>query len=118
MERKTSLRIALALTTIGGALAVCRPKVNDGDKLTVANDTTCWQCPGGDNLSSFSRVYECANQRNRGTIILGSEVIVTANEFDFFSDKGFLRVTGSVLNPVTGVRSDTICWADKSDFKK
>lgn len=114
----TTLRVGLVIATISGALVGCGAEVNDGDTLIVTRDTDCWQCPGGDNLSSFSRVYECANQRNRGTIELGSKVNVTTNDDNYFLDKGYYRVTGSVLDPVTGERLEKICWADGSDLKK
>lgn len=114
---KNRIELALAVAVIGGSMSGCN-RVNDGDILTVSRDTNCYQCPGGDKLSDFEKVYDCAKQRDYGIIPKNSEVTVTINESDYFLDKGYYRVSGQVLNPVTGKRTDMVCWADGRDLNK
>lgn len=105
------------------ATTACIWFLKNGDQLIVKNETSCWQCPKGNNLSRWDKIYNCANQRNFGSIA-ESDVII-ADSGDSFTpiQSGFVRASASVfaVNPYTSEKIDLgqkTCWIDLADLKK
>jgi hypothetical protein len=102
---KTPRMIAASLLLSATILGGC---TKDGQKLTVTNETNCWNMPGGADVSRISRALAEENQVNWGEIEEGT--VVTAVKGDAFTpnEKGYVQVD-------LGERT---CWVKGTDLSK
>jgi hypothetical protein len=94
----------------------------NGQTVITTKDVAVWQCPGGKNAGGDP--LKCVEQRNFGAAQTGLTMVVCANEFGEFADRGYLRVrvTGLISQPSwapgqTIVEDTTIGWIDASMVK-
>lgn len=108
-----------------GAVGIANiPK--DSQDVTAKNDTTCWKCPGGDDLTELQKVSNCATgQVIRGEVAEGTTGVVEAPSDGTIANKyGFTRVAAEnifSMNPITQEKVDLgpdTCWIKSSDLKK
>ena len=119
-------RIALTAAIVGGAAIGYSKILKDGQNVSAKNETTCWQCPGGNNLTELQEVSNCSNgQVNRGKVVEGVLGVVDAPDDNTFENKyGYTRVALENtfnMNPPTldGVNLEPrTCWIKSSDLKK
>lgn len=110
-----------AIVASSAGFGIFGPK--DGDVAVAKEDTSCMQCPGGDDLTRAERLNCINGQTDWGTIPEGSTVTVKKSEYDFTPNNGgFTRVEAEnifSLNPYTGEKIDLgerACWVDTSDL--
>jgi hypothetical protein len=122
MFKKLVLLVSIVVMVF--ATTACVFFVSNGDELTVKTDTICWQCPKGNNLSRWDKIYNCANQRNWGTIAENDIIIADSGDFWTPVQSGYVRVNAFTfaVNPSTGEKivdqDQRICWVDLTDLKK
>lgn len=108
---------------VGISASACIIFIKNGDELIVKEETSCWQCPKGANLTRLDTINNCINQTNWGSIAEGDVVVVNKGNNWFPVQSGFVRANASVfaVNPFTNESFDLgqrICWIDISDLKK
>jgi hypothetical protein len=116
-------RMILAALTCAGIITGCS---KSGERVTVEDNTTCWQCPGGEKLSRLQSINNCANgQVKWGDVAKGTMGTVEAPDDGTFPDKyGFTRVKVENIhgqNPLTLEEVDLgqrVCWIKSSDLKR
>jgi len=100
------------IATLGCSLtqAVTGPsKTSDfenGQVVLAMDGAECFRCPGGESAdqASFDQALLCVNQVNHGSLPLGTEMTIVANQHDQFAKFGYLRVTVQVRD------HSKVCW--------
>lgn len=102
----------------------------DKQQVVTTKDTSCFQCPGGDEMSRLNQLNCVQGQTTWGTIPAGTVLEAEAGSYNWGNpnDGAYTRVGNSgenitmfSINPMTNekfnLNSRDICWVPRVDLK-